>query len=451
MAMSARTTRTRTLPGLTLKGCFGDESLNVMNFLNEVVLRYPRAVSFAPGRPAEQHFDVLGSLEKIERFVAYRSAATGWDRAAVYADLGQYNRTNGIIQDLVARQLALDEGIDVSPESIVVTAGAQEGMVILLLGLFDPATDVLLSSDPTYIGITGLARILGIAVHPIPTGDHGLDPEAVAAAIREVRLLGKVPRAVYDIPDFNNPMGTRMPLAVRRALLEVVHREGVLLFEDNPYGMFGYDGEPLPTLKALDEHGDVIYLGSFSKTLYPGLRIGYLVVDQEVPGANGTNGEPSPLAFELSKVKSLTTVTTPPLLQAVVGGLLLENGGSLKSLMAAKLPSYRENRDRMLASLAEHFGADPALAPAVRWNRPEGGFFLTLSLPFDFTEERLTVCAREYGVIVCPMSFFSIRGEEGGRRREIRLSFSYVTPAQIEEGIARLARFVRDTAIPAPV
>jgi (S)-3,5-dihydroxyphenylglycine transaminase len=435
-------TRTKYLPGLTLKGCFGDESLNVMNFLNEVVLRYPRAVSFAPGRPAEEHFDVLGSLGKIERFVAYRSAATGWDRAAVYADLGQYNRTNGIIQDLIARQLELDEGIVVAPESIVVTAGAQEGMAILLLGLFDPATDVLLSSDPTYIGITGLARIMGIAVHAIPTGESGLDPETVAAAIAEVRRQGKVPRAVYDIPDFNNPMGTRMPLRVRRALLDVVHREGVLLFEDNPYGMFAYDGEPLPTLKAMDERGDVLYLGSFSKTLYPGLRIGYLVADQEVPAADGS---PSPLAYELSKVKSLTTVTTPPLLQAVVGGMLLENGGSLQGLMAAKLPSYRENRDAMLACLEARFGADPALAAAVRWNRPEGGFFLTLTLPFDFTEERLTVCARDYGVIVCPMSFFSILGDQGGRNREIRLSFSYVTPAQIEDGVARLARFVHDT------
>src|SRR6476660_1585282 len=95
---------------LTLKGCFADESLNVMNFLNEVVLRYPEAVSFAPGRPAERHFDVRGSLQAIERFVAYRAAVTGWTPAAVYADLGQYNRTNGIIQELVARQIEVDEG-----------------------------------------------------------------------------------------------------------------------------------------------------------------------------------------------------------------------------------------------------------------------------------------------------------------------------------------------------
>jgi (S)-3,5-dihydroxyphenylglycine transaminase len=235
-----------------------------------------------------------------------------------------------------------------------------------------------------------------------------------------------------------------MPLATRRALLDLVHREGVLLFEDDPYGMFAYDTSPLPRLKALDERGDVIYIGSFAKTLYPGLRIGYLVVDQEVQGGDRRDGNPAALALELSKVKSLTTVTTPPLLQAVVGGILLAQGGSLAGLMAEKLPTYRARRDRMLASLEEHFGGDPALAAAVSWNRPEGGFFLNLTLPFEVTEARVTACARDYGVIVCPMSFFSVLGERGGRNREVRLSFSYVTPAEIERGIERLARFVRD-------
>src|SRR5262249_27701252 len=156
------------------------------------------------------------------------------------------------------------------------------------------------ASDPTYIGITGLARILGIPVHPLASGPEGLEAATVATALHAVRQSGRIPRAVYDIPDFNNPLGTRMPLAARRALLELARNEGLLLFEDNPYGMFAYDGEPLPTLKALDEHGVVVYLGSFSKTLYPGLRVGYLVLGQEVRGADG---RPATLAAELSKVK----------------------------------------------------------------------------------------------------------------------------------------------------
>jgi (S)-3,5-dihydroxyphenylglycine transaminase len=438
---------------IDLKRCFSEPLLEVMNFLNEVVLRYPRAVSFAPGRPAEVHFDVAASLDKVARFVEHRAAATGASPAAVYNDLGQYNRTNGIINDLIARQLAADEGIRADAASIVVTSGCQEGMAILLAGLFDPARDVLLVSDPTYIGITGLARILGIRTVAVPSGPRGLDAAAVEAAIEEVEAAGSRARALYDIPDFNNPMGTRMPLAARRGLLDMARRRGVLIFEDNPYGMFCYEGEPLPTLKALDEQGVVVYLGSFSKTLFPGLRLGYLIADQEVaadrevaataaPAAPATPATPqntgrTSLASELSKVKSLTTVNTSPLLQAVAGAILLENGGSLRPLMRRKLPFYRANRDRMLACLGAR------LAGVASWNRPDGGFFLTVDLPFEFDADCLETCARDFGVICCPMSFFALTP---GRERQIRLSFSYVTEEQIEEGIARLARFVRGRA-----
>jgi (S)-3,5-dihydroxyphenylglycine transaminase len=218
----------------------------------------------------------------------------------------------------------------------------------------------------------------------------------------------------------------------------------VLLFEDNPYGMFSYDGDPLSTLKAMDEHGIVIYLGSFAKTLYPGLRAGYLVAEQEVVGKDGQR---TSLAAELSKVKSLTTVTTSPIVQAVVGALLLESGGSLRAMVSGKLPFYRANRDRMVACLERELGPMKGTTDGVRWNRPEGGFFLTVNLPFDFDDGCLQACARDYGVIVCPMSYFSLTA---GRERQVRLSFSYVTEEQIEEGIARFARFIHDRATVAP-
>lgn len=419
---------------ITLKGWLADPLLDVMNFLNEVVHRFPRAVSFAPGRPSERHFDVERSLGAASRWVEARALASGVPARAVWNDIGQYNKTNGVINDLIARQLAADEGISAAPESILVTTGCQEGMAILLLGLIDPAEDALLVSDPAYIGIPGLARILGLTIVPVPTGERGLDPEAVRQAVGEARALGRRPRALYDVPDFNNPLGTRMPLEARRALLDLAREEGMLIWEDNPYGMFSYDGPPLPTLKALDEHGVVIYMGSFSKTLFPGLRLGYLVTDQQVALPSGKR---VPLAAELSKVKSLTTVNTSTVVQAIAGGILLESEGSLRSLVEAKLPFYRGNRDRMLGALEETLGD----LDGVRWNRPEGGFFLTLTLPFDFTDDDLTVCARDYGVIVCPMRFFALTP---GRERQVRLSFSYVTEEQIADGIGRFARFVRD-------
>lgn len=421
---------------ITLNGRLGDPLLDVMNFFNEVAIRYPAAISFAPGRPSERHFDVEGSLGLAALWVERRARDSGQTPREVWNGLGQYNRTNGIINSLIARQLAADEGIIAAPESIVVTTGCQEGMAILLLGLIDPETDALLISDPAYIGIPGLARIIGLTLVPVPTGEHGLEPEGVLAGIAAARRLGRRPRALYDVPDFNNPLGTRMPLEVRRSLLRLAHERELLVWEDNPYGMFSYDGPPLPTLKALDEHGVVIYMGSFSKTLFPGLRLGFLVADQRVVLPSG---ERVPLAAELSKIKSLTTVNTSTVVQAIAGGILIENGGSLRPLMAEKLPFYRANRDRMLACLEERLGG----AEGVRWNRPEGGFFLTLELPFEFTDECLVACARDYGVVVCPMSFFSLTP---GRERQVRLAFSYVSGEQIAEGVARFARFVRDRA-----
>lgn len=225
-----------------------------------------------------------------------------------------------------------------------------------------------------------------------------------------------------------------MPLDKRHALLEFAEANELIIIEDNPYGMFAYDGERLPTLKALDTKATVIYIGTFAKTIFPGLRIGFLVADQRV------NGGEKYLAQELSKVKGFNTVNTSSLSQAIVGGILLGTNGSLVPIVESKLPIYRANRDRMIACLEQEFGTEP-FRSLISWNRPAGGFFLTLSLPFDFDEQCFRTCAIEYRVLCCPISFFSLGS---ARSHQVRLSFSYVTPAQIEQGIRRLAQFVRD-------
>jgi (S)-3,5-dihydroxyphenylglycine transaminase len=414
-----------------LKDCFDDPLLDVMNFLNEVVLEFPEAISFAPGRPLESLFAVEEHLAAIGRYAQAMASRGVRDAHQVWQDLGQYSRTNGSIGELIAAQLRLDEGITVDPEAVMVTVGAQEAMAVLLAGLFDASRDVLLVSDPTYIGITGLARILGIRVVPVPSGEAGLDPDAVERAIVMASREGRV-RALYDIPSFNNPLGTSLGLADRRRLIEVCRRHGVLIFEDHAYGLFAYDGERLPTLKALDDSGTVIHIGSFAKTLFPGLRVGYLVADQ----ATSSGG---PLARALSRVKSLITVNTPPPMQAAVAAVLLQTGGSLEPIVAPKRARYRLHRDAMIAALARTF-AD--VRERVSWNRPAGGFFLTMTLPFAFGRRELQACAAHHGAIVCPMQFFSLTGS---REQQIRLSFSYVGPEAIAEGIDRLGGFVRAT------
>jgi (S)-3,5-dihydroxyphenylglycine transaminase len=170
--------------------------------------------------------------------------------------------------------------------------------------------------------------------------------------------------------------------------------------------------------------------------LFPGLRIGWLAADQEVTTPSG----PSTLASELSKVKSLTTVNTSPLAQAVAGGVLLDGEFSLRSYTAAAVRFYAQNRARMLEALERHFGAGTELHGHVRWNRPQGGFFIVVRLPFVWTEDDVRACAQEQGLIVCPMSFFYLRS---GGTREIRLSFSYISADMIDTAIERLSAFVR--------
>jgi (S)-3,5-dihydroxyphenylglycine transaminase len=415
-----------------VRSTFASERLDVMNFLNDVTIRYPRAISFAPGRPRESFFHVDDGLASIEHYVEHRSRASGTARADIVANLGQYQTTGGIVNDLVAQQLANDESIVVSPESILVTNGAQEAMLILLLALFDPATDVLLCSDPTYVGITGPATILGIEIAGVPAGPDGIDPADVEAALSRIRAAGKVPRALYDIPDFNNPLGTTMPMANRRALLELALTHDLLLIEDNPYGMFRYEGEQLPTLKALDTGQTVIYVGSFAKTVFPGLRLGVVVADQR------TGAGDRPLMAELSRTKSFTSVTTAPIPQAILGGILLEHDCSLRQYVRPRLEFYRQNRDAMLRRLAEEFGRR-GLDDRVTWNRPAGGFFMTVSLPFAFDAACLEQAAMDHGVVVCPMSYFALRP---GLEHQVRLSFSYAEPETTREGISRFADFV---------
>lgn len=414
--------------------------LDVMNFLNEVTLWYPAAISFAPGRPAEHLFDVQGALARLESYVASLVADRPLPperKTELFNQLGQYQKTNGVINELICRFLAQDEGIHTTPQAVMLTDGCQEAMTIVLAGLFEREHDVLLVLDPTYTGITGIASVLGVEMHAIPNAQENIDLDALEAGIAHVRASGKRPRALYITPDFHNPLGMSLPLEDRRRLLKVAHEQDMLLFEDNAYGMLAYDGnERLPTLKALDDEGVVIYLGTFSKLLFPGLRLGMLVADQEV---DVVPGKCVRLAEELSKVKSFTTVTTSALAQAIAGGVLLQHSCSLRPIMQEKIAFYQTNRDTMLAALAACFSNDPLLAGRVTWNRPGGGFFLTVNLPMPFTGEQMQMCAQEYGVICCPMTFFSLLGR---CQQQVRLSFSSVSPAEISEGVARFHRFI---------
>jgi (S)-3,5-dihydroxyphenylglycine transaminase len=420
------------IDGAALHGSLADPLLDAMTFLNEVTLRFPDAISFAPGRPYEGLFDPEQVAADITRYVEHLRDTVGLKPDRVREALFQYGRTAGQIHELVAATVANDEGLSVPPAAVVVTVGAQEGMLLAVRALAAGPADVLLVSSPCYVGITGAARLLDVPVEPVPEGPHGPDPEAVAAAARRLRAAGKRPVAFYVVPDFANPSGASMTVPARRRLLEVAAAEDLLVIEDNPYGFFGRDDRARPTLKSLPGGERVVYLGSFAKTVFPGARVGYVLADQPVvwPGGRATL-----LADELVKIKSMTTVNTPSVAQAAIGGLLVRHGCRLRPANAGTVAFYRHNMERLLAGLAAAFPAGD-----VRWNAPGGGFFVVLDVPFAADEAALEVSAREFGVLWTPMAPFYL---DGGGRHQLRLSCSYVEPAAIDEGVRRLAAFVR--------
>lgn len=424
-----------TLDGSALHASLADPLLSAMTFLNEVTLRFPAAVSFAPGRPYEGLFDPGRVTADITAYADHLRDTLGMTPDKVREALFQYGRTAGQISGLVARTVANDEGLHVPPEAVVVTVGAQEGMLLVVRALAAGPADVLLASSPCYVGITGAARLLDVAVEPVPEGPAGPDPEAVAAAAQRVRASGRRPRAFYVVPDFANPSGTSMTVPARRRLLEVAAEHDLLVLEDNPYGFFGRDDTVRPTLKSLPGGDRVVYLGSFAKTVFPGARVGYVLADQPVRWPDGST---TLLAGELAKIKSMTTVNTPSVAQAAIGGLLVRNGCRLRPSNAATVAFYRHNMERLLTGLAAAFPDREEIG--LRWNAPGGGFFVVVQVPFAADDAALETSARDYGVLWTPMAPFYL---DGGGTHELRLSCSYVEPAAIDEGVRRLARFVR--------
>lgn len=423
-----------------LHGSLSDPLLDAMTFLNEVTSRFPDAISFAPGRPYEGLFEPESVHDHLTAYTEYLSGVRGYTAGQVRTALFQYGRTNGEIHELIARTIANDENLRVPPESVVVTVGAQEGMVLALRALFAGPDDVLLANSPCYIGITGAARLLDINVAGVPETADGLDPDRVAETARRLRATGRRPRALYVVPDFANPSGMSMSVPNRQRLLEVAAANDLVIIEDNPYGFFTRDDVFRPTLKSLDQDHRVIYLGSFAKTCFPGARLGYAIADQEVVDAVGNR---SLLAEQFAKIKSMLTVNTPSLSQAVIGGILVRNNCRLRDANQDTIKFYRSNLDQMLDELARHFPAEARAELGIDWNTPGGGFFVVVTVPFKADAAALARSAEEYGVLWTPMSDFYL---DGGGHRQLRLSCSYVEPDKLVEGIERLAKFIHAQA-----
>nr|WP_242676469.1 PLP-dependent aminotransferase family protein [Streptosporangium minutum] len=305
------------------------------------------------------------------------------------------------------------EGIEANSDDVVVTVGSQQALDLITRIFIDPG-DVILAEGPSYVGALGTFSAYQAKVVHIAMDDEGVIPESLAQTIYALKTAGSPIKFFYTIPTFQNPAGVTLNAARRQQVLDICQRADVLIVEDNPYGLLGFDGEPMRALRA-DNADGVVYLGSFSKTLAPGFRVGWALAPHAIR-------DKLVLAME-SAVLSHSSFT-----QLAVGQYLATQ--PWREQIKAFRELYRERRDAMLSSLE-------ALMPAgFTWTRPSGGFFVWATLPEGLDSKALLPRAVSERVAFVPGTGFYA---DGGGARHMRLSYCYPEPDRIREGVRRLA------------
>jgi 2-aminoadipate transaminase len=296
-----------------------------------------------------------------------------------------------------------------TPERVLVTNGSLQGGMLLFDLLVKPGDTVVVESpsyDRTLLGL----RNRGAELVPIPLEADGIDMVAFERALAD----GARPKLLHVIPNFHNPAGCTLSLEKRERLVELASEADFVLFEDDPYGELSFEGERLPTMLSLDDNDRVVHASSFSKTIAPGVRVGYLI-------------GPPPLIAAIQEL-AVNTYISPNMLSEAIVGEFCRSGAILDSIETVKR-ALRERRDALVEALRRHIGDD------ARFVVPGGGYFLWVELPEGIETERLLAAAGERGVTFVKGSDFVLEG--GGNA--LRLAFSAVTPEQIDEGIKRLA------------
>ncbi|MDH6131044.1 2-aminoadipate transaminase [Kitasatospora sp. MAA4] len=360
----------------------------------------PEVISFAGGLPAPELFDVAGIRAAYDRVLAEVP-----ERALQYST----TEGDGDLRREIAARLS-GRGLATGPDDLVVTTGSQQALTLIASALLEPG-DVVLVEDPGYLAALQCFAFAGARVVPVPTDEGGLIPEALDELVARER-----PKLLYLVPTFQNPTGRTLSTRRRQAVAEAAERHGFWIVEDDPYGDLRYDGEPQPWIASLPAAADrTVLLGSFSKIMAPGLRLGFLRA-------------PRTLRRACVIVKQSADLHTSTIDQAAAARYLrdCDLDGHVELIRAA----YRERRDALVDGL-------PAALPAgSRWNRPEGGMFVWVQLPDGLDATALLPSAVEHDVAYVPGAPF-YAGEPN--RATLRMSFVTHPPEEIREGLRRLA------------
>jgi DNA-binding transcriptional MocR family regulator len=359
-------------------------------------------ISFASGFPDPDLFpaEVFSGLERD------LSAA---DRRAQF--LPSPVEGFGPLRESVSELLS-DRGIDASSRDVMILSGSQQGLDFAARTFLSPG-DIVLTEKSTFFGALEIFRTSGVRVVGIPMDRDGMRTDLLESAIRRHN-----PRLIYTLPTFQNPTGITMSLERRHELLGAASRFGVPVLEDDPYGELRYGGSPVPTLKALDPCGCVIYLSSFSKVLFLGFRVGFVAA-------------PAPVIERFSRLKQMTDLHVNTPAQILLDRFL--RGGHYAPHLDRVRAAYRRKRDRLSEALSRYrsrIGWD--------WDLPDGGYYLWCSLPGFFPMRAFTAKSSENRVAFLPGPAFCADGTP--RQNRIRLNFTHVPETDIEEGARRLAR-----------
>ncbi len=346
----------------------------------------------------------------------------------------QYGPTEGMAATVSCIVAAMaQEGTAIDPSEVIVTTGGQQVIDLVCKALIDPG-DVIVAEAPTYPGAVPTFSAYQAEVEQIEMDADGMPIDALEATLDRLREQGRTPKFIYTIPNFQNPGGVTMSLARRRRLVQVARERELLVLEDNPYGLLRYEGEALPTLYSLDAEAAgsgspptrsdlVIYLGTFSKILSPGLRLGWAVA-------------PRPVLEKLNLGKQGADLCSSPVTQMFVAAYFAERtaGGAPAWIEYVERlrDLYRRRRDVMLEALEEHFGG------RARWTRPEGGLFIWATLDGDV--DTTDLMARSEGVAFVPGRAAYVDGRRGSS--SMRLNFAGVPDEDIREGIRRIGRIM---------
>lgn len=366
----------------------------------------PEVVSLAGGMP---YLSAL-PMDTVAAAVAQMLATQGL--TALQYGSGQGDPT---LREQILEVMAL-EGISAHADDIVVTTGSQQALDLVTRIFIDPG-DVVLAEAPSYVGALGVFAAYQAQVAHVASDDDGLVPEALEERILGLLAAGKRIKFLYTVPNFHNPAGTTLSMQRRPQIVEIAQRHGILVLEDNPYGLLGFDREPFGAMRSLSEEG-VVYLGSFSKTFAPGLRVGWALA-------------PHAIREKLVLASESAILCPSAYAQMTVSTYLATCDWKAQIKIYREL--YRERRDAMLESLS-------ALLSQATWTHPDGGFYVWLTLPEGLNSKAMLPRAVTERVAYVPgTAFFA----DGTGHRHVRLSYCYPDPDRIREGVRRFAGVVQ--------